>query len=176
LDLFCKLSTSGFSGIHDNFVNLLTNGLVEAQNCGYPSVNSLTQRGSSMARPKASVPTQRESQIMAVLWEARSATAEEIRKQLPGNPHDSTVRTLLRVLVEKGQVIAEKVERSTSYRPAVQRPAVQKQVVRDLLKRFFSGSAEDLVLQLLEDECLSPQQLKAIQVAHRRRTKRETDR
>ncbi|MGH7927751.1 MAG: BlaI/MecI/CopY family transcriptional regulator, partial [Candidatus Binatia bacterium] len=62
-----------------------------------------------------------------------------------------------------------------TYRPAVKRRAMQKQVARDLLTRFFSGSAEDLVLQLLDDERLSPQQLKSIEAAYRRKSKRETD-
>ncbi len=43
---------------------------------------------------------------MEVLWNLGSATAEQVREQLPDQPHDSTVRTLLRVLVEKGFALA----------------------------------------------------------------------
>ena len=127
-----------------------------------------------MARPKTSLLTERESEILAVLWELRSATAEEVRIRLPGDPHDSTVRTLLRVLISKGRVVAKKDARPTTYHPAVERRAIQKQLTRDLLKRFFAGSAEDLILHLLDDERLSSEELKKIQAAHRRRSKRET--
>ncbi|MCO6045325.1 BlaI/MecI/CopY family transcriptional regulator [Aeoliella sp. ICT_H6.2] len=128
-----------------------------------------------MARPKASALTERESEIMAVLWELQSGTAEEVRALLSGDPHDSTVRTLLRVLVSKGHVVADKDSRPAIYRPAVKKRAMQKQVARDLLLRFFSGSAEDLVLQLLDDQRLSPQQLKKIEAAYRRKSKGETE-
>ncbi|WP_425398520.1 BlaI/MecI/CopY family transcriptional regulator [Aeoliella sp.] len=128
-----------------------------------------------MARPKASSLTERESEIMAVLWELQSASAEEIRSHLTGDPHDSTVRTLLRVLISKGHVVADKDTRPATYRPAVKKHAMQKQVASDLLKRFFSGSAEDLVLQLLDDERLSPQQLKKIEAAYRRKSKKENE-
>lgn len=126
-----------------------------------------------MARPKTSQLTERESEIMTVLWELRSASAEEVRGKLSGAPHDSTVRTLLRVLVSKGHVIVKKDTRPTTYHPAVKQDAMQKQVTRDLLKRFFAGSAEELVLQLLDDDRLSPEQLKRIQAAYQRQSKRE---
>lgn len=126
-----------------------------------------------MARPKSTLLTERESEIMAVLWELRSASADQVRKKLSGDPHDSTVRTLLRVLVSKGHVVANKDARPTTFQPAVERRMMRKHVTRDLLKRFFAGSAEDLVLHLLEYERLSSEELKKIQAAHRRRSKRE---
>jgi predicted transcriptional regulator len=128
-----------------------------------------------MARPKSSLLTERESEIMAILWSLQSASAEEIRAKMTGNPHDSTVRTLLGVLVTKEHVVTVKGSRPAVYRPAVKQRVVQKQVTRELLKRFFSGSAEDLVLHLLDDERLSAEQLKRIQTAHKRRSKGETN-
>ena len=57
-----------------------------------------------MPRPSSEMLTDREAQIMEILWELQQATAEQVRERLPDNPHDSTVRTLLRVLKVKGQV------------------------------------------------------------------------
>jgi predicted transcriptional regulator len=111
-----------------------------------------------MARPSSDVLTERESQIMEILWSAGEATAERVRESLAGQPHDSTVRTLLRILKDKGYV--RLVGRQpVTYRPAVSRQKVQRTATRSLLERFFGGSANELVLRLLEDEELSPQQL-----------------
>ena len=101
-----------------------------------------------MPRPRSSILTGREAEIMNVLWQLQSATSEEIRANLPGNLHDSTVRTLLRVLIEKHQVVADTLVRPTIYRPAVRRKTVRKRAAWDLLKRFFAGSTEALVQQL----------------------------
>ena len=118
-----------------------------------------------MARPTSEALTAREAQIMDVLWNLGAATAEQVREQLPGRPHDSTVRTLLRVLVEKG--FASRDDRGTSYtyRPAVERDKAQRAALRHLLGRFFGGSAESLVLRLIEDEQLRPEQLDEIRRA-----------
>ena len=99
---------------------------------------------------------------MAVLWDLGRATADEVRRALPGGPHDSTVRTLLRVLVRKGYVAREAEGRAHVYRPAVERSRAQRSALREVLGRFFGGSAEDLVLRLIEDEQLTPAQLDAL--------------
>ena len=114
-----------------------------------------------MARPSSDILTDRESQIMDVLWSAGEATAERVRESLAGQPHDSTVRTLLRILKDKGYV--RLVGRQpVIYRPVVSRRKVQRKATRSLLERFFGGSANELVLRLLEDEELTPQQLAAL--------------
>ncbi len=111
-----------------------------------------------MARPASEILTERESQIMDVLWSAGEATAERVRESLAGQPHDSTVRTLLRILRDKGYV--RLVGRQpVIYRPVVSRRKVQRKATRSLLERFFGGSANALVLRLLEDEELTPKQL-----------------
>jgi BlaI family penicillinase repressor len=106
--------------------------------------------------------TDREAQIMNVLWTLGTATADRVREALADRPHDSTVRTLLRVLESKGHVAHEVVGKAYVYRAAVPRDRVQRTAVRSLLSRFFGGSAEDLVLRLIEDERLSPEQLEEI--------------
>jgi predicted transcriptional regulator len=124
-----------------------------------------------MARPKSPLLTGRETEIMAFLWEASAATAEQIRERLSGDPHDSTVRTLLRVLATKGHVTADSDSRPAVYRPAVKRANMQKRVIRDVLQRFFGGSAEAMVLHLLDDERLTGQEMKDLEAAFRRARK-----
>jgi predicted transcriptional regulator len=99
---------------------------------------------------------------MAILWELGGATAEQIREALPDDLHDSTVRTLLRQLEEKGLVAHEERGRVFVYSPAVERERVQATALRGFLKRFFGGSAEALVQRLLNDEHLTREQLEQI--------------
>jgi BlaI family penicillinase repressor len=114
-----------------------------------------------MARTPSETLTDREAQIMEILWERGQATAEEVRALLPDDPHDSTVRTLLRVLKGKGYV------RVTGRQPAVYVPVVaqkeaQKKAAGRLIERFFGGSVDQLVLHLFDDERLTPRQLAAL--------------
>lgn len=111
-----------------------------------------------MVRPPSEMLTAREAQIMEILWSHREATAETIRAELPDHPHDSSVRTLLRVLKDKGCV---EIVRHTPavYRPLISRQQVQSQATQSLLSRFFGDAADSLVMRLLEDEKLTPEQL-----------------
>ncbi len=126
-----------------------------------------------MVRPTSETLTQRETQIMEVLWDRGEATADEIRKALPDDPHDSTVRTLLRVLKSKGYVTHRAQGKAYIYCPAVERAQVERRAVRSMLKRFFGGSPEALVLRLIEDEQLTPEQLDELRRASER--DRESD-
>lgn len=106
--------------------------------------------------------TGREAEIMDRLWELGSATAEQIRAGLSGKPHDSTVRTLLRILEEKGCVKHRRDGRSFVYEPAVQRERVQRRTLGNVIRNFFSGSPQELVLRLVEDEQLSQADLEEL--------------
>ena len=103
--------------------------------------------------------TEREAQIMDIVWRLGEVTAEQVREALPGTPHDSTVRTLMRVLENKGYLTHEVRGKAYIHRALVGRHKAQKLAVRSVLTRFFAGSAEDLVLRLIEDEHLSQKQL-----------------
>jgi predicted transcriptional regulator len=111
-----------------------------------------------MPRPASELLTDREAQIMEILWTRGRATAEEVRAALADEPHDSTVRTLLRVLKEKGYVKITG-RQPAAYEPIVPQADVQQSAARSLLNRFFGGSADELVLRLLEDEHLTAEQL-----------------
>ncbi|MFO0891525.1 MAG: BlaI/MecI/CopY family transcriptional regulator [Isosphaeraceae bacterium] len=118
-----------------------------------------------MARSPSETLTAREAEIMDVLWRLDAATAEQVREALPAAIHDSTVRTLLRVLESKGCVRRELRGKAYVYRAAIARAKAQRHALRSVLARFFGGSAEDLVLRLIEDEQLTPEQLDALRQA-----------
>ena len=114
-----------------------------------------------MARPPHAL-TPRESQIMAVLWERGEMMAEEIRQELPGQLHDSTVRTMLRILESKGYLRHTKRGKAFVYRPVVKQAKAQRQAILRLIKQFFGGSPTALVLRLLEDEQITPAELEEL--------------
>src|SRR2546428_9077858 len=115
-----------------------------------------------MARPSSETLTPRETHVMDVLWARGSATADEVREGLRDDLHDSTVRTLLRVLEAKGYAKHTASGKAFIYRPAVGRAKVEKKALTSILKRFFGGSAQALVLRLIEDEHLTPAELEEI--------------
>ncbi len=112
-----------------------------------------------MARPASETLTGREAQVMDALWRLGDATAEQVRAALPQPLHDSTVRTLLRVLESKGYIRHEARGKSFVYRAVIGRQKAQRHALRDLMGRLFGGSAEDLVLRLIEDETITLEQL-----------------
>lgn len=112
-----------------------------------------------MSPPAANSLTDREAEIMEQLWVLRSATAEQIRMKLPDEPHDSTVRTILRILETKGYVSHKRAGRSFVYHPLVKREKVQRKTLVEVIRQFFSGSPHELVLRLLEEKQVSVDEL-----------------
>jgi len=102
-----------------------------------------------MTRNRHAVLTKRERQIMDLLYRLGRATATEIREGLSGNPSDSTVRTQLRVLEEKGHVRHEELGLRFVYMPTVPRHTARKSALNHLVDTFFDGSHAKVVTTLL---------------------------
>ena len=112
-----------------------------------------------MADKKRSSLTDGEAEFMNALWKIGQGTAEEIRKAVAGDPHDSTVRTMLRILEAKGFVRHERRGKAFVYQPAIAKEAAQGSALKKLLRRMFQGSAKELAIRLLQDEVLTPEML-----------------
>jgi len=93
--------------------------------------------------------TRRERQIMDVLYRLGRATAAEVMNRLSGDPHDSTVRTQLRVLETKGYVRHEEEKLRYVYTPAVRQSEVRGTAREQLIDTFYDGSTENVVAALL---------------------------
>ena len=93
--------------------------------------------------------TRRERQIMDVLYRLGRATAAEVMNRLSGDPHDSTVRTQLRVLETKGYVRHEEEKLRYVYTPAVGQSEVRRTALEQLIDTFYDGSTENVVAALL---------------------------
>jgi predicted transcriptional regulator len=125
-----------------------------------------------MARPSSQTLTARETQVMEAVWRLGEATAEQIREELPQPLHDSSVRTVLRILEAKGYLRHKARGKAFVYIAKVGRAKAQGKALRDLLARFFGGSAEDLVLRLIEEEHLTPEQLNELRRTAPQRSRR----
>jgi len=103
----------------------------------------------------------RERQIMDVLYRFGQATAAEVQSNLPDPPSYSAVRATLRILEEKGHVQHQQEGPRYVFRPAVALDRATRSAIRHLVKTFFNGSAEQAVATLLDESSskLSPQEL-----------------
>ena len=102
-----------------------------------------------MTATRHAVLTKRERQIMDLLYRMGKATAAEIRESLTGQTSDSTVRTQLRVLEDKGHVRHEEQGLRFVYMPTVPRHAARKSALNHLVDTFFDGSHAKVVTTLL---------------------------
>jgi len=119
-----------------------------------------------LPRKKNSEPplTPLELELMKVLWETGPANVQTVQSHLQTRELAyTTVQTMLNVLHRKGRVKRELKERAYIYKPALSRQKAASQAVREMLDRFFGGSADSLVLNLVETRQLTPEKLAEIQ-------------
>jgi BlaI family transcriptional regulator, penicillinase repressor len=102
-----------------------------------------------------------ELEIMNVLWATGPANVAAVQEVLPGEPPlaYTTVQTMLNILHRKGKVKRALKGRAYEYAPAVSRERAAKTAVRDMIDRLFGGSAESLVMSLIEQRQLTPAKL-----------------
>lgn len=112
-----------------------------------------------MPRRKSEQMTPLELEIMQVLWETGSATVQTVQRRLKRELAYTTVQTMLTVLHRKGRVKRTLKDKAYVYRPAVTCKKFTAQAVRELIDRLFGGSAEGLVMNLLQEKHLTPEKL-----------------
>lgn len=103
--------------------------------------------------------TDRELDVMAVLWRLSSGTVAEVRDQLADPLAYTTVLTVLRTLEAKGYVRHEGEGKAHRYFPTVAREAAGTSGVQRLVDTVFAGSAEALLTHLVSDARLSRDKL-----------------
>lgn len=112
-----------------------------------------------MVRRKTEQLTPLELEIMNVLWEVAPANVQAVQQMLKRDLAYTTVQTMLNILQRKGKVRRTLKDRAYFYRPAVSRQQVVSKHITDVVDRLFGGSAENLVMSLLETKHLTPQKL-----------------
>ena len=98
---------------------------------------------------------------MEVLWRRGSATVAEVAEALAGQEGSAynTILTMMRILHEKGYLTTSKVGRAHVYSPQVNRETAARKAVRHLLGKFFDDSPGELVLNFLQNEDLTSEDL-----------------
>lgn len=108
--------------------------------------------------------SRRERQIMNIVYAKGKASATEVWQGLPSRPSRTAVRTVLRILEEKGHLAHEKRGREFIYQPTRPRQRAGQSALHGVLQTFFDGSLEKAVAAHLAhpDANLSPEALKRL--------------
>jgi BlaI family transcriptional regulator, penicillinase repressor len=106
--------------------------------------------------------TDRELDVMAVLWDRGSATVAEVRERLPDELAYTTVLSVLRTLEEKGHVGHRGEGKAHRYFPLVERRVAGRSALARLIDTVFNGSPELLLTQLVSDRDLTDDQIKKL--------------
>src|SRR5271165_4568553 len=103
-----------------------------------------------MAQSPLSSFSRRERQIMDIIYSRGHATAGAVHRELPDRPSYSTVRTLLRVLEEKGYLTHEYDGPRFVYSPCISAEQAKRSAIKQLLRTFFDNSAANAMAALLD--------------------------
>jgi len=106
--------------------------------------------------------TDRELDVMKVLWDVGPATVAEVRERIADDLAYTTVLTILRTLEQKGYVSHTEDGRAHRYKPLVKREVAGRTALRRLVDKVFDGSPELLLTQLVSDKNLSDEELRRL--------------
>jgi BlaI family transcriptional regulator, penicillinase repressor len=103
-----------------------------------------------------------EGEVMQLVWQHQSITSEAVREKLAKKLKESTVRTVLKRLEDKGYVIHAVEGRTFHFRPAQKRSAVAAKAVQRIVNWFCDGSLEEVLVGMVDNATLDPKDLKAV--------------
>src|SRR4029453_9113345 len=112
-----------------------------------------------MPRKPSKVFTDKEMEIMKVVWQVGEATVKEIQRRLPGEPHYNSVLTIIRVLERKGHLVHRAEGKTHFYRAGESKEKASSRLLRHLVDQVFGGSAASVVLNLVQAGELTPKDL-----------------
>jgi predicted transcriptional regulator len=107
--------------------------------------------------------TKAEEEIMQALWKLEHAFLRDIVEALPApKPHQNTVATILKILVEKDFVGIEVFGRTHRYFPKISKEAYSRSTIRSVVKKYFEGSFSDAVSFMVKENNLSLEELELL--------------
>ncbi len=109
----------------------------------------------------SSAPTEREMEILKVLWDIEEGSVREVHERLSSESglHFNTIQTQLRIMDDKGLVAHRREGRAFLYRPICTR----KQLSSRFLHKVYDGAVDQLVLNMLSSEKLSDKELRELE-------------
>jgi len=107
--------------------------------------------------------TKAEEQVMQVLWKLHKAFLRDVLEEMPEpKPHQNTVATMLKILVEKEFVGINVWGRQHEYYPLISKEEYSKKTLGQVAKGYFEGSFSNLVSFMVKENNLSVEELEAL--------------
>jgi BlaI family transcriptional regulator, penicillinase repressor len=103
-----------------------------------------------------------EHEVMQLVWDRGTITAERVREELTRPLKESTVRTVLRRLEEKGYVTHTVEGRTFHFAPVQARGTVAAKAVKRIVDWFCNGSIEEVLTGMVDNAVLDPKQLQML--------------
>ena len=121
--------------------------------------------GKNRPSKQSVLPTPGELRLLEILWRIGKGTIEEIVRASGEEPPPNykTVQAWLRIMEGKGQVDHKQEGRAFVFWPLLGRGEVHRLSVRHLLAKYFSGSRSELLMELLSDERITPEELRQLE-------------
>ena len=121
-------------------------------------------------RHRSKTLTEQELEIMKIIWERERATVRDVYEALleQRKVAYTTVMTMMKILEQKGFLKKSQEERAYLYRPTQPKGQVIGAMVREFINRVFNGSAEPLLVHLVEEHHLSQKELEEISKLRRK--------
>ena len=125
-----------------------------------------------MRSPKPTL-TEQELEIMKVVWQLETATVRQVYETMLEHRRIAytTVMTMMNILEQKGYLKKRQDDRAYVYRPSQPKQQVIRSMVREFVNRVFNGSAEPLLVPLVEDQHLSANDIEEIRKTIRKDAK-----
>ena len=107
--------------------------------------------------------TKAEEQVMQIIWKLNKAFLREIVDAMPvPKPHQNTVATILKILIDKKYVKADVIGRMHQYYPVILKDAYSKTSMKTLVKGYFEGSFAEAVSFMVKENNLSVEELELL--------------
>jgi len=126
-------------------------------------------------KPKKTVPTDQELEILKVIWQRGQATVREVFRDLSAQRKIAytTVLTMMGILEQKGHLKKTAGERAYVYSPTKPQQQVVRSMVNEFVHRVFNGSSRPLLVHLVEDPHIRPDELAEIETLLKDRRKKK---
>jgi BlaI family transcriptional regulator, penicillinase repressor len=107
--------------------------------------------------------TKAEEQVMHSLWYVSEGFIRDIMEVMPTpKPHQNTVSTILKILVEKGFVATRTIGRQHQYYPLISKTAYSRASIKSMVKSYFGGSFSEAVSFMVQENSLSVADLETL--------------
>lgn len=125
-------------------------------------------------KPKKPVPTNQELEILKVVWQRGPSTVREVYQDLLKQRKIAytTVLTMMGILEQKGHLKKKAGEKAYVYTAAKPQAQVMDGMVKEFINRVFNGSSKPLLVHLVEDQGISPEELDEIETLVRERRRK----